>query len=151
MGVGVHRHAGATVPSRLYALQWAGMVLMALPFLRPFSHLQGGADIFRPLLQFYKRLLPLAKRRTEIWFNRTDSAGRDLAGKAVHGAFFMETMTQFGTYVPSEKGYHCSAVRDSGGRFAPFSLLELDVHGHTYAQGALFSCPRLSLADVVLT
>ena len=72
---------------------------------------EGGADIFRPLLQFYKGLLPLAKRRTEIWFNKTDSAGRDLAGKAVHGAFFMETMTQFGTYVPSEKGYHCSAVR----------------------------------------
>jgi len=30
----------------------------------------------------------------------------------ISGAWFIETMTQFGTFVPSEKGYHCTSVRD---------------------------------------
>lgn len=54
----------------------------------------------------------MATRRTELWFNTTDATGRDLRKKQVRGAWFIETMTQFGTFVPSEKGYHCSAVRD---------------------------------------
>lgn len=74
---------------------------------------EGGADLFKPLLRWYLGLLPLALRRTEIWFNKTDSAGRDLKRKNVHGAFFMETATQFGTYLPSEKGYHCPAIRNA--------------------------------------
>ena len=37
---------------------------------------------------------------------------RDLRSKNVHGAFFHETATQFGTFVPSEKGYHCTALRN---------------------------------------
>jgi hypothetical protein len=53
----------------------------------------------------------MALRRTEIWFNQTDSAGRNLSHRKVHGAFFIETQTQFGTYMPSEKGYHCPGIR----------------------------------------
>ena len=60
----------------------------------------------------YRALLPLALRRTEVWFNETDAAGRDLRNASVHGAFFIETMTQFGVFLPSEKGYHCAAARD---------------------------------------
>ena len=74
---------------------------------------EGGADLFKPLLRWYLALLPLAKRRTELWFKDTDAAGRDLRGKAVRGAWFIETMTQFGTFLPSEKGYHCSSIRDA--------------------------------------
>ena len=72
---------------------------------------EGGGDMFKPLLRWYLSLLPMAKRRTALWFSKTDSTGRDLSKTGVHGAWFIETMTQFGTYVPSEKGYHCTAVR----------------------------------------
>jgi hypothetical protein len=63
---------------------------------------EGGSDLFVPMLRWYKALLPAALRRTPLWFNRTDSTGRNLSG--VHGAWFIETMTQFGTFMPSEKG-----------------------------------------------
>lgn len=72
---------------------------------------EGGGDVFKPLLRWYLGLLPMAKRRTDIWFKHTDSAGRNLTARNVHGAFFMETHTQFGTYVPSEKGYHCTVSK----------------------------------------
>ena len=42
-------------------------------------------------MRWYLALLPMAKRRTELWFAETDSAGRNLSAQAVHGAFFMET------------------------------------------------------------
>ena len=74
---------------------------------------EGGADLFKPLLRWHLQLLPMALRRTELWFNTTDSAGRDLKHRGVHGAFFLETMTQFGTFLPSEKGYHCPSIRDA--------------------------------------
>ena len=60
----------------------------------------------------YKGLLPMALRRTELWFEKTDATGRDLTDRHVQGAWFIETMTQFGTFLPSEKGYHCAAIRD---------------------------------------
>ena len=73
---------------------------------------EGGADIFKPLLRWYLAMLPLAKRRTQLWFNETDAAGRDLRGKNVTGAWFIETSTQFGTFLPAEKGYHCAETRN---------------------------------------
>lgn len=74
---------------------------------------EGGGDLFKPLLRWYLGILPLAQRRTTLWFNETDAAGRDLRGKDVHGAWFIETLTQFGTFVPAEKGYHCAQQRNS--------------------------------------
>jgi hypothetical protein len=37
---------------------------------------EGGGDLFKPLLRWYLGILPLAKRRTALWFNETDAAGR---------------------------------------------------------------------------
>lgn len=74
---------------------------------------EGGKDIFRPLLRWYAALLPMALRRTQLWFKETDAAGQDLRRRRVKGAFFHETMTQFGTFVPSEKGYHCTSIRST--------------------------------------
>lgn len=71
---------------------------------------EGGGDLFRPLLRWYLAMLPMAKRRTELWFNRTDAAGQKLAG--VRGAWFVETETQFGTFVPSEKGCVAQRMRE---------------------------------------
>eukprot|EP00911_Craspedida_sp_UC1_P001208 UC1_evm3s912 len=65
----------------------------------------GDTDMFKPLLRWYLALLPLAKGRTRLWY------GQDRPG-GVYGAWFIETMTQFGSFIPSEKGYHCPAVRD---------------------------------------
>eukprot|EP00036_Acanthoecidae_sp_10tr_P015179 CAMPEP_0206287244 /NCGR_PEP_ID=MMETSP0106_2-20121207/1009_1 /ASSEMBLY_ACC=CAM_ASM_000206 /TAXON_ID=81532 /ORGANISM="Acanthoeca-like sp., Strain 10tr" /LENGTH=932 /DNA_ID=CAMNT_0053717777 /DNA_START=54 /DNA_END=2849 /DNA_ORIENTATION=- len=72
---------------------------------------EGGADIFRPLLRWYKNLLPLAECRTQQWFGRTDATGRSLHG--VKGGWFIEAATQFGTFIPCELGYHCNDTRDA--------------------------------------
>lgn len=74
---------------------------------------EGGSDLFKPLLRWYRALLPMALRRTKLWFGQTDATGRNLRPRNVHGAWFLETMTQFGTFVPSEKGYHCTAIREA--------------------------------------
>ena len=74
---------------------------------------EGGDDLFRPLLRWYAALLPMALRRTQLWFAQTDAAGQNLRTRNVHGAWFLEVMTQFGTFVPSEKGYHCTSVREA--------------------------------------
>lgn len=65
----------------------------------------GDAEQVRPMLRWYLALLPAAMHRTQLWYNNTHPG--------VKGAWFIETMTQFGTFMPSEKGYHCPAIRET--------------------------------------
>ena len=46
----------------------------------------------------YLGLLPMALRRTPLWYPAKGTTS------AAQGAFFIETMTQFGTFLASEKG-----------------------------------------------
>ena len=67
-----------------------------------YMFVRGGGHLFKPLLRWYLGILSLAKRRTALWFKETDTAGsrapgRDLRGKDVHSAWFIEVMMQFGT------------------------------------------------------
>ena len=70
----------------------------------------GDVDLFRPLLRWYLALLPMAKKRAGIWY---PNASQVTPGAPVTGAWFIETMTQFGTFIASEKGYHCPLVRNT--------------------------------------
>ena len=67
----------------------------------------GDLDIMRPLYKFYNRSLDMIRARVASQFKDV------IHPHPVSGGVWPETMTQFGTFLPSEKGYHCPSIRDA--------------------------------------